>query len=168
MKKTAATRAWLVSALCLGLAPAFLTTTAQQYVAAGDYRTCSATQTQQGLNVVREACGSLIKPQIKGEFDSFEDVSASIAVRDSFRQQVTAYGVCVTQFIDAFRRPGADANSTAPDEAACAHAWAEDAVTQTVMEVGRACVDYSNRAVMDADLADYAGACYPQFGNDRG
>ncbi len=145
-----------------------LPASAQQYASAGEYKTCSASQTRLGMDAVRDRCGTLIKPTVPGALNSEAELVAALAGRDAFQSSVDAYGNCVTEFIDSFRRPGADANSTSPDEAACAHAWAEDAVTQNVMEVGRACIDYSNRAVLDPELADYSGACYPDFGSDRG
>ena len=145
-----------------------LPVSAQQYASAGEYKTCSAAQTRLGMDAVRDRCGTLIKPSVSATLNSEAELNAALAGRDAFQASVDAYGGCVTEFINSFRRPGADANSTTPDEAACAHAWAEDAVTQTVLEVGRACVDYSNRSVLDPELVDFSGACYPDFGSDRG
>ena len=155
----------VLSALAMAIA---LPASAQQFASAGEYRTCSPAQTNSGLEAVRQACGTLTRPVIATPFGSYEELQSALAKRASFRQEVDAYGVCVTEFINSFRRPGADANSTKPDEAACAHAWAQDAVTQTVMEVGRACIDYSDRSMMSSDLVTYDGACYPDFGSDRG
>jgi len=154
-----------LSAMALAVA---LPASAQQFASAGDYRTCSPAQTNAGLEAVRQACGTLTKPVISAQFGSYDELQAALAQRTTFRQQVDDYGDCVTEFINSFRRPGADANSTKPDEAACAHAWAQDAVTQTVMEVGRACIDYADRSMMSSDLVTYDGACYPDFGSDRG
>ena len=155
----------LFSALALAVA---LPASAQQFASAGDYRTCSPAQTSAGLEAVRQSCGTLTRPTISTQFGSYDELQRALAQRQAFRQQVDAYGVCVTNFINSFRRPGADANSLKPDEAACAHAWAQDAVTQTVMEVGRACIDYADRSMMSSDLVTYDGACYPDFGTDRG
>lgn len=145
-----------------------LPASAQQFASAGEYRTCSPAQTRTGIEAVSQTCGTLTKPVIPAQFSSFAELQRALETRRVFRAEVQAYGQCVTDFINSYRRPGADANSTKPDEAACAHAWSQDAVTQTVMEVGRACIDYSDRSMMDSNLAVYDGACYPDFGSDRG
>lgn len=145
-----------------------LPASAQQFASAGEYRTCSPAQTRTGIEAVAQTCGTLTKPAVATQFGSYAELQQAMEARRVFRAEVQAYGQCVTEFINSYRRPGADANSTKPDEAACAHAWAQDAVTQTVMEVGRACIDYSDRSMMDRSLDIYDGACYPDFGSDRG
>jgi hypothetical protein len=37
-----------------------------------------------------------------------------------------------------------------------------------VIDTGRACIDYSNRSVVDSALPDYTGSCYPDFNASRG
>ncbi|MEL6323125.1 MAG: hypothetical protein AAGJ29_10840 [Pseudomonadota bacterium] len=134
---------------------------AQQY-AASDYRVCPAAQTEKGRRVVEEACGSINPPDFTEiSIQSLPDLKMTEAKRDTFRQTVADYGVCITRFINGYRRPGADATATAPDEAACAHAWAEDQVTQAVIAYGRACIDFSNRSVTDGSIEPWTGACYP-------
>ncbi len=145
------------------------TATAQQFAAHGAYRVCSPAATDQGISVVRDHCGSLTAPNFsalrigsEGELRSLE------GQRENFRSDVQAYGQCITQLINSYRRPGAPADSKVPDQAACAHSWAEDQATQTVRQFGKACVDYSNRSVMSSNLAPYSGACYPSAGSARG
>lgn len=151
-------------ALIIGAVPAM----AQQY-AANDYRVCPVAQTQKGLSVVETACGRINKPTFtQGSIASLNELRSAEATRDSFRQDVSDYGVCITNFINSYRRPGADASSTAPDEAACAHAWAEDQVTQAVTEYGRACIEFSNRSMLDSSIEPWSGTCYPSAGNGQG
>jgi len=137
------------------------TASAQQY-AANDYRVCPQPQTERGLTVVENVCGAINRPDFTpGSINSLGELQNAEAERDGFRQTVADYGTCINQFINSYRRPGADASSSAPDEAACAHAWAEDQMTQSVMEYGRACIDFSNRSVMDTNIEPWSGACYP-------
>ena len=97
------------------------------------------------------------------------ELKDAMAKRDGFRAEVAEYGVCVTKFINSYRRPGADANSQAPDQAACAHAWAEDQSTQIVRDFGKACINFSNQTMMDAEMPDYLGNdCYLSAGSGRG
>lgn len=141
---------------------------AQQY-ASNVYTVCPANQTEQGRQVVEATCGEITRPRIvQGSINSLTDLQSAQAKRDAFTQQVTDYGVCITNFINSYRRPGADATSTAPDEAACAHAWAEDQVTQSVMEYGQACIEFSNRSMTDTSIEPWSGACYPSVGNGQG
>ncbi len=143
--------------------------TAQQYASADGYRVCPQAQTIEGLDVVREACGSLKTPQFRdASFSSLSELKMAEGERIAFEAQVSDYGACVTRFINSYRRPGADANSKAPDQAACAHAWAEDQATQMVRDYGRACVDFSNRSMMDSTIQPWSGACYPSVGSERG
>lgn len=138
------------------------TATARQY-AANDYRTCPTAQTERGVSVVQSTCGTLTPPEVTpGSLQSLGDLEAARQRRDTFARQATAYATCINGFINAYRRPGTDATSTAPDEAACAHAWAEDQVTQTVIDYGRACVDFSDRSMTDPNIPPWSGACYPE------
>lgn len=142
---------------------------AQQLVAADGYRTCPADQTTKGLRVVETACGTVDRPDFStASFSGLSDLQEAESQRDAFATSVKEYGQCVTRFINSYRRPGADANSTAPDEAACAHSWAEDQITQTVMEFGRACVDFSNRSMTDRSIDPWSGACYPAIQSENG
>lgn len=137
------------------------TASAQQY-AANDYRVCPQPQTQKGLRVVESACGDITRPDFTpGTIGSVAELQSAQADRDDFKQRVADYGTCITEFINSYRRPGADATSTAPDEAACAHAWAEDQVTQSVVEYGRTCIEFSNRSVIDTSIEPWTGECYP-------
>jgi len=137
-----------------------------QVYAANDYRTCPQPQTQKGLTVVESACGTLTRPNFTpGTLHSLADLQKAQAERDGFNTSVADYGVCITKFINSYRRPGADATSTAPDEAACAHAWAEDQATEVVREYGRACIEFSNRSMTDTSIDPWSGECYPQPAN---
>lgn len=148
-------------AVLLFVSGAATTATAQQY-AANDYRVCPQPQTQKGLSVVESACGTVERPNFTpGTINSLSELESAQANRDAFEQRVADYGTCITEFINSYRQPGADATSTAPDEAACAHAWAEDQVTQSVMEYGRTCVEFSNRSIVDSNIEPWSGACYP-------
>lgn len=145
------------------------TASAQQYAAADGYRTCPAAQTTLGINVVEDQCGTLSPPSFSSaSFASLAELERAQAARDSFNAQVVEYGNCVSRFIDSYRRPGADANSTAPDEAACAHSWAQDQVVQTVRDYGRACIDFSNRSMTDRTIEPWSGACYPAVNSQNG
>lgn len=135
---------------------------AQQYAATDGYRVCPQSQTNKGLEVVQQACGVLKRPNFSAvQFNSLNELRVAEQARARFSAQVADYGVCVTQFINSYRRPGAPADSQAPDQAACAHAWAEDQATQTVREYGKACVEFSNRSMTDKTLKPWAGDCYP-------
>ena len=148
------------------LASTALTASAQQY-AANDYRVCPQPQTQQGLIVVENVCGKITRPDFTSrQITSLAALQSAQSERDAFKQQVADYGVCVNEFINSYRRPGADASSSAPDEAACAHAWAEDQVTQSVMEFGRSCIDFANHSITDPDIEPWDGACYPDVGGN--
>ena len=144
--------------------------TAQQIQAANGYTTCPATATTDGLEVVKEQCGSLATPDFANmSISSMSELRTAMAKRDGFRSDVKDYGVCVTNFINSYRRPGADANSKAPDQAACAHAWAEDQSTQIVRDFGKACIEYSNKTMMDAEMEDYLGNdCYLKASTGNG
>lgn len=143
---------------------------AQQIAAANGYTTCPADATNDGLSVVEEQCGSLTAPNFSNTtISTMDELRSAMAKRDGFRSDVKAYGVCVTQFINSYRRPGADANSKAPDQAACAHAWAENQSTQIVRDFGKACIDFSNKTMMSSELEDYLGNdCYLTAAADNG
>ena len=151
------------------LAVCALPATAQAYAANNGYRVCAPEQAAQGLSVVKETCGELQSPDFANvAFGSEAEVEAARIKREGFTTQVSTYNRCVTQFINSYRRPGAPADSTAPDQAACAHSWAEDQATQAVRDYGKACVDFSNRSMTDSKIAPWSGECYPSIGNDRG
>lgn len=132
--------------------------------AAEDYRVCPPSQTATGIETVKEQCGDISKPDfgIEGQ-TTLGDIQTMKAERDAFRQDVVEYGKCVTAFINSYRRPGADASSTAPDEAACAHAWAEDQVTESIREFGRTCYAFNDAALVKGEQG-FTGSCYPEFG----
>lgn len=142
---------------------------AQQYASNNGYRVCTVPQTTQGLSVVEDKCGRLARPDFSNaEFDSLGELEAARLKRETFSGDVDGYSRCVSSFINSYRRPGAPADSQAPDQAACAHSWAEDQATQTVREYGKACIEYSNKSMMDAKIQPWSGECYPTTGNDRG
>lgn len=146
----------------LVLASSAATASAQQY-ATNDYRVCPQPQTQKGLTVVESVCGKITRPDFTpGTISSLAELEGAQAERDGFKQRVADYGTCINEFINSYRRPGGDASSSAPDEAACAHAWAEDQVTQSVVEYGRTCVEFSNRSITDANIEPWSGSCYPE------
>lgn len=143
--------------------------TAQQYAAQTEYRICAPAATSQGIKVVRAQCGSLTAPNFSAvQIGSEGQLKSLESQRETFRADVKAYGQCITQLINSYRRPGAPADSLVPDQAACAHSWAEDQATQTVRAFGKACIDYSNRSMMSPAIKPYDGACYPSSGNARG
>lgn len=145
------------------------TATAQQYAANNGYRVCAPAATQQGIQVAADQCGTVKVPNFTSvEIASTSQLKALEAAREAFRSDVKTYGQCITGLINSYRRPGAPADSQVPDQAACAHSWAEDQATQVVRDFGKACIDYSNRSIMDADLEDYTGSCYPSAGTGRG
>ncbi|MEM1106199.1 MAG: hypothetical protein AAGH87_07390 [Pseudomonadota bacterium] len=153
----------------LGLAMLAGTAAGQQYAVADGYRTCPPAQTSQGLSVVESTCGTLTPPSFSSAaFASLAELQSAAAARDAFTQSVSEYGNCVTRFIDSYRRPGADANSQAPDQAACAHSWAQDQIVQAMRDFGRACVDFSNRSMVDASIEPWSGACYPSASSQNG
>ena len=135
---------------------------AQVLAAADGYLVCAPAATEQGITVATEACGTLQAPNFSNLTISSEaELKTHEAARETFRTEVAAYGQCITQLINSYRRPGAPADSKVPDQAACAHSWAQDQATQAVRDYGKACIDYSNRSMMDAALTPYDGACYP-------
>lgn len=156
--------------LALAIAAVGPFATAQHIAAANGYTTCPAAQTNDGIEVVKQQCGSLTTPDFAGlNISNMSDLRAAMAKRDGFRSDVKSYGVCVTQFINSYRRPGADANSKAPDQAACAHAWAEDQSTQIVRDFGKACIEFSNKTMIDSNVPDYLGNdCYLSAGTSNG
>jgi len=159
-----------IAMMALVLAASAGTASAQQIASSNGYTTCPADATSQGISVVQSQCGDLMAPDFAGiSFSSMAELNSAMAKRDGFRTDVKTYGTCVTQFINSYRRPGADANSTAPDEAACAHAWAEDQSTKIVREFGKACIDFSNKTMMDVSMPDYLGNdCYLSAGSGQG
>jgi len=134
---------------------------AQDILPAGSFRTCPMDQTEKGMAVVRDSCGAISPPNVPDSYETLGDLQAAQAARDGFASDVETYGRCVTEFINAYRRPGADASSRAPDQAACAHAWAEHKATELVREVGYACIDFSNRSMVDARIEPWSGECFP-------
>ena len=130
---------------------------------ADDYRVCPSSQTEIGIETVREACGSIVRPEFdpSGEA-SLDQMGVMGEERDAFRSEVAAYSQCVTAFINSYRRPGADASSTAPDEAACVHAWAQDQLTESIREFGRACYAFNDQAMISGE-PQFSGSCYPTF-----
>ncbi|MEO0785075.1 MAG: hypothetical protein AAFY10_05210 [Pseudomonadota bacterium] len=145
------------------------TATAQQYASADGYRTCPTAQTSEGLSVVENVCGKLSPPSFSSaSFNSLSELQRAEATRDAFTTQVAEYGQCVSRFIDSYRRPGADANSTAPDKAACAHSWAQDQIVQTTRDYGRACIEFSNRSMVDSTIEPWSGSCYPAAPSQNG
>ncbi|MEM8617689.1 MAG: hypothetical protein AAGF20_12255 [Pseudomonadota bacterium] len=146
-----------------------LTTTAQQVASSNGYRVCSPAATQQGLEVVRDQCGAITAPNFSASpISSERELMTLEAQREAFRSEVKNYGQCITQLINSYRRPGAPADSLVPDQAACAHSWAQDQATEVVRAYGKACIDYSNRSMMDASLTPYDGSCYPTSGSRTG
>ncbi|MEO0466855.1 MAG: hypothetical protein AAF216_09950 [Pseudomonadota bacterium] len=145
------------------------TAIAQQFASADGYRTCPPAQTTEGLDVVRQQCGALTPPRLSSSgFNNLGELRAAESERDVFSAAVVAYGDCVTSFINSYRRPGADANSKAPDQAACAHSWAQDQISQSIMDYGRACIDFSNRSMVDNTIEPWSGSCYPSVGSENG
>jgi len=145
------------------------TASAQQYASADGFRVCPDAQTDKGLSVVEEACGHISAPSFgQASFGSLAELRAARDRRDAFQAEADAYSACVTRFINSYRRPGADANSKAPDQAACAHAWAQDRRTKTVRNFGMACVAFSDRSMRDASIDPWSGSCFPTVGSERG
>ena len=160
------TRMIAASALTL---PLLGSANAQQYAANNGYRVCAPAATQQGIKAAAEQCGTVKAPDFSTVSISSEgQLKAFEAEREQFRSDVKVYGQCITQLINSYRRPGAPADSQVPDQAACAHSWAEDQATKVVRDFGKACIDYSNRSVMDDGIEPYMGACYPSAGTGRG
>lgn len=155
-----------VAALALAALPA---AAQQQYASHDAYRVCQPAMTSQGLQVVEDACGTLHSPDFsRAHFASLSELEKARATREAFTEEVDTYGACVSAFINSYRRPGAPADSPAPDQAACAHAWAEDQATQAVRDFGKACIDFSNRSFMDKSLSPWSGECYPAASSGRG
>lgn len=142
---------------------------AQQYAASDGYRVCAAAQTEQGRDIVRQACGDIARPGFDtASFASLAELETARAARETYIRGINAYTACVSDFIDAQRRPGSPADSLAPDQAACAHSWAEEQATVAVRTYGRACVDFSNRSMTDSSLTPWSGECYPSVSGDNG
>lgn len=143
---------------------------AQVMASADGYRVCAPEATQAGIQVSAETCGTIKAPDFSNvSIQSRSELQSLALERDAFRNDVATYGQCITQLINSYRRPGAPADSLVPDQAACAHSWAQDQATQAVRAYGKACIDYSNRSMIDADLEIYDGACHPTASaNQRG
>lgn len=143
---------------------------AQVMASADGYRVCSQDATQTGIKVSAEVCGTIKAPDFSNlTIQSRSELQSLALQRDTFRRDVATYGQCITQLINSYRRPGAPADSLVPDQAACAHSWAQDQATQVVRAYGKACIDYSNRSMIDADLEIYDGSCHPTASaNQRG
>ena len=167
--QSASDRQWNRGILALaGAAALTFSANAQAILPAGDYRTCPADVTNQGIAVVETQCGALERPSIPQSFQTLTEVRSAQAQRDAFADRVSRYGSCVTTFINSYRRPGADANSKAPDQAACAHAWAQNQATELVCQVGFACIDFSNRTMVDQSLEPWSGECFPTVAPEQG
>lgn len=133
------------------------------------YRVCAPAQTAQGRAIVRQACGDLAAPVARATyFTSLDELESARVVRESYVARIKTYAACVSDFIDSHRQPGAVATRLDADRAACAHSWAEDEATQAVREFGRACIDFSNRTVMDSRLTPWYGECYRNDPRDNG
>lgn len=157
--------AFAAAALVFVASPAI----AQQYAANEAYRICPAAQTDEGIRVVKDVCGVLKAPAFdKAGFSSLSELESARSTREHFTASVDEYGQCVSRFINSYRRPGADANSKAPDQAACAHSWAEDQATKAVRDYGHACIAFSNRSMTDGDIEPWSGDCYPSVGKGQG
>ena len=156
--------------VALALTASFAATaSAQQYASNDGYRVCAPSATEQGIEAAAGQCGTVKAPNFSGiTIGTPFELKSLEAEREAFRSDVASYGQCITQLINSYRRPGAPADSQVPDQAACAHSWAEDQATKVVREFGKACIDYSNRSIMDSALEDYTGACYPSAGSGRG
>ena len=152
----------MIAAVALTAAMA-TTASAQQYAASDGYRVCAPSATELGIEAARETCGVL-----NVSISSESQLQSLAMKRDTFRSDVKAYGQCITTLINSYRRPGMPADSKVPDQAACAHSWAEDQTTKVVRDYGKACIDYSNRSMMSPDIAPYSGSCYPSAGTSRG
>ncbi|WP_340692125.1 hypothetical protein [Hyphomonas sp.] len=152
----------------LAFATAAAPCVAQQYAANDGYRVCAAEQTEQGRAVVRTACGDVQRLDMPAALTSLADLESARAARESFTREIDTYATCVSDFIGSYRRPGGDAASLAPDQAACAHSWAEEQATEAVRAFGRACIDFSNRSMMDSRLSPWSGECYPPVSGDKG
>ena len=145
------------------------TASAQQYAASNGYRVCAPSATEQGIQAAAETCGELNAPDFSGlRISSEGELQSFASKRDAFRTDVKTYGQCITTLINSYRRPGMPADSKVPDQAACAHSWAENMTTEVVREYGKACIGYSNRSMMNPDIAPYSGSCYPSAGTGRG
>ncbi len=153
----------------LAFASGGLSATAQPPVPSDGYRVCAPEQTMQGRTIVRDACGDLVQPDFAAAtYTSLAELEAGGEARAAFLAEITAYAACVSGFIDAARQPGMPADSLAPDQAACAHSWAEEQATQAVRDYGRACIAYSNRSMTEAALTPWSGACYPAATGNNG
>ncbi len=142
---------------------------AQQFAASDGYRVCAAEQTEQGRAIVRAACGDIGPSGFESaSFASLAELETARGAREAFTQSIETYAACVSDFIDAQRHPGAPADSLAPDQAACAHSWAEEQATEAVRNYGRACIDFSNRSMTDARLSPWSGECYPSVSGNNG
>ena len=142
---------------------------AEPVQAAGDYRTCAPEISEMGRGLVAKTCGTLAVPDFSGvEFQSAGEMEDARSLRDGFLLGVKVYGRCVSDFITAQQQPGVSADSPAADQAACAHAWAEDKATDVIRSFGQACIAYANRSVMDMRLPVYEGQCYPVVEDTEG
>ena len=142
---------------------------AQHHAADDGYRVCAAEQTEQGRTIVRAACGDIGASGFRSmSFASPAELESARAAREAYMQSIETYAACVSGFIEAQQRPGAPADSLAPDQAACAHSWAEEQATEAVRNFGRACIDFSNRSMTDASLSPWSGECYPPVSGNNG
>ena len=142
---------------------------AQGSDASDDYLVCAPEQTAQGRAIVRQACGDLDVAEASAPyFTSLDELESARASREAYIARITDYASCVSDFIESHHQPGTASASLAPDQAACAHSWAENEATQALREFGRACIDFSNHTVMDARLTPWSGECYPAMPKGSG
>ena len=89
---------------------------------------------------------------------TIEQMSAGV---NAYLEALDDYGECSTEAIGTYRRPGANADSTAPDEIACAHAASEVKKTEAIRSYAQICERESNARVQRAQSNDAALDCYP-------
>jgi len=83
------------------------TATAQQYAANEGYRVCAPAATQQGITAASENCGTVKAPDFSAvQIGSASQLQSFETERETFRSDVKAYGQCITQLINSYRRPG--------------------------------------------------------------
>ena len=146
-----------LAGLCAGLAMS----ASAQVTDAGDYRVCPYAMTQQGLRTVAASCSLPSRPDYFGvQYASVEELEMGRALLKSYETGIAGYGTCVSNYISAASRPGQPGDSDAPNRAACAHSWAESQLTEAILEFGEACIDFSNRSMVDPRIPAWDGACF--------
>ena len=147
----------LVAGLMVGLAM----TASAQVTDAGEYRVCPYAMTQQGLRTVEGSCALPTRPDFFGaQYGSSQELEAGRARLNAYEIGIATYGACVSDYISAASRPGQPGDSDAPNKAACAHSWAESQLTDAIVEFGEACIDFSNRSMVDPRIQPWDGACF--------